>query len=282
MKQHSEWEWEIKPYQRWFSLNLKELYQYKDLLLRFVRRDIIASYQQTLLGPVWVFLQPLLTTLVYIIIFRKIARLSTGGIEPILFYLPGIILWTYFSECLMGTMYCFLHNAYLFSKVYFPRLIVPVSSILFHSFRLSIQLLLFLVIYIFFMLRDHSLHPTYAVLLLPFLLLMTAGFAFGLGLILSVVIAKYRDIDNIMQFMIRLFMFATPVVYPAAAFPEKFRFIIWLNPLTAIIETCRAGFFSNTVFPLEWLGWSALSTSVLVIFGLVLFKKQEAAIMDIV
>ncbi len=282
MEQHSEREWEIKPYQRWFSLNLKELFQYKDLLLRFVRRDIIASYQQTILGPVWVFLQPLLTTLVYIIVFRKIARLSTGGIEPILFYLPGIILWTFFSECLMGTMYCFLHNAYLFSKVYFPRLIVPLSTILFHSFRLSIQLLLFLVIYVFFMLRDHPLHPSSAILLLPLLLFMTAAFAFGLGLILSVVIVKYRDIDNIMQFLIRLFIFATPVVYPASVFPEKIRFLLWLNPLTAIIETCRAGFFSNGVVPLEWLSWSMLIISVLVIFGLVLFKKQEAAIMDIV
>src|SRR4249920_246633 len=123
MNKKSDWQWEISANHPWFRFNLKELFQYKDLLLRFVRRDIIASYQQTILGPVWVFLQPLLTTLVYFFVFRKIARLSTGGIEPILFYLPGIIIWTYFSECLMGTMYCFLHNAYLFSKVYFPRLI---------------------------------------------------------------------------------------------------------------------------------------------------------------
>src|SRR6516225_1770983 len=161
-----EWEWEIKPYRRWINLNLREIIQYKDLLLRFVRRDIIASYQQTILGPVWVFLQPLLTTLVYFIVFRKIAGVTTGGIPPILFYLPGIIMWTYFSECLTGIMYTFLHNAQFFKKIYFPRLIVPLSTILFNSFRLAIQLLLFIFIYVFFLIKGEELETGFPLLIL--------------------------------------------------------------------------------------------------------------------
>src|SRR5882724_5132964 len=151
MDKHTEWEWEIKPEERWFSLNLKDLLQYKDLLFRFVRRDILISYQQTILGPIWVFLQPLLTTLVYFIIFKRIANISTDNIPPILFYLPGTIIWTYFSECLNATMNTFFANAYIFRKVYFPRLITPIGAILFHSFRLSIQLMLFIFVYLFFL-----------------------------------------------------------------------------------------------------------------------------------
>jgi lipopolysaccharide transport system permease protein len=277
-----DWEWEIKPYRHWFNLNLKELVQYKDLLLRFVRRDIIASYQQTILGPVWVFLQPLLTTLVYFIVFRKIAGVSTGGIPPLLFYLPGIIMWTYFADCLTGIMYTFLHNAQLFNKIYFPRLIVPLSTILFNSFRLVIQLLLFILIYIFFLMKGEELETGFPLLILPILILMTAGFALGLGLIISVFISKYRDIDNILQFLIRLFMFATPVVYPASAFPQKLNFIIWLNPLTSVLETFRAAFFSNEPIHLQPLLWSGLFICVLVIAGLSIFRYHEASIMDIV
>jgi lipopolysaccharide transport system permease protein len=277
-----DWEWEIRPYRHWFNLNLKEIVQYKDLLFRFVRRDIIASYQQTILGPVWVFLQPLLTTLVYFIVFRKIAGVSTGGIPPILFYLPGIIMWTYFTDCLTGTMYTFLHNAQLFSKIYFPRLIVPLSVILFNSFRLGIQLLLFILIYLFFLIKGEDLETGFPLLILPLLILMTAGFALGLGLIISVFISKYRDIDNILQFLIRLFMFATPVVYPASAFPQKLNFIIWLNPLTSVLETCRAAFFSHEAIRLQPLFWSCLFICFLVMAGLSIFRYHEASIMDIV
>jgi lipopolysaccharide transport system permease protein len=277
-----KWEWEIKPQRRWINLNLKDIVQYKDLLFRFVRRDIIASYQQTILGPVWVFLQPLLTTLVYFIVFRKIAGISTSGIPPILFYLPGIIIWTYFSDCLTGIMYTFLHNAQLFNKIYFPRLIVPLSTILFNSFRLAIQFMLFILIYVFFLLKGEELETGFPLLILPVLILMTAGFAFGLGLIISVYISKYRDIDNILQFLIRLFMFATPVVYPASAFPEKLKFIIWLNPLTSVLETFRAAFFSHEPIMFGPLIWSFLFICMLVLVGLSLFRYHEATIMDVV
>ena len=277
-----DWEWEIRPHRHWFDLNLKEIVQYRDLLFRFVRRDIIASYQQTILGPIWVFLQPLFTTVVYFIVFRKIAGVSTGGIPPILFYLPGIIIWTYFSECLTGIMYTFVHNAQLFNKIYFPRLIVPLSTILFNSFRLAIQLLLFILIYLFFLIKGEELKPGIPLLILPVLILMTAGFALGLGLIISVFISKYRDIDNILQFLIRLFMFATPVVYPASVFTGNLRFLIWMNPLTSILETFRAAFFSHEAINYQALLWSCLFICLLVIAGLSIFRYREASIMDIV
>jgi lipopolysaccharide transport system permease protein len=282
MDTNTDWQWEIKPDENWFRLNLAELWQYKDLLFRLVRRDIIASYQQTILGPAWVFLQPLLTTLVYFIIFYRIANLSTDGIPPILFYLPGTLIWTYFSDCFIGTMYTFTQNAYIFNKVYFPRLIVPLSILLFHSFRLSIQLLLFTVVYLFFLIRYHNVHPSLSILILPVLILLTAGFAMGAGLIISVFTARYRDLDNISQFLLRLFMFAAPIVYPASKVPSKYMFLFWMNPLTPVIETFRSVFFTNGHIAVRFLGWSSLSVAVLLLVGLVLFKKQEIKVMDIV
>lgn len=279
---NTEWEWEIRPEERWFGLNLRELFQYKDLLFRFVRRDILATYQQTILGPIWVFLQPLLTTLVYFIIFTKIANIPTDGIPPILFYLPGGIIWTYFSECLNGTMNTFVNNAYIFRKVYFPRLIVPLSATLFHTFRLSIQLILFVLVYLFFMITRHDMSPSWWILVLPFLVLLTGAFAFGAGLIISVFTARYRDLDNILQFVLRLYMFAAPVVYPASIVPEKYKFIFWLNPLTSVIETCRAAFFSQHPVSVKYLLLTVLNVSIILVVGLALFRKHEIEIMDIV
>jgi lipopolysaccharide transport system permease protein len=279
---NTEWEWEIKPEERWFSLNLKDLLQYKDLLFRFVRRDILISYQQTILGPIWVFLQPLLTTLVYFIIFKKIANISTDNIPPILFYLPGSIIWTYFSECLNGTMNTFFANAYIFRKVYFPRLITPLSIILFHSFRLSIQLMLFVLVYLYFMIVHHNVTASWWILILPFLILITAVFSLGIGLIVSVFTAKYRDLDNILQFVLRLFMFAAPVVYPLSIVPEKYKLLFWLNPLTAVIETCRAAFFAPHIVYPGYLLLTMLSVGIILFIGLTLFRKREIEVMDVI
>jgi lipopolysaccharide transport system permease protein len=278
----SEWDWEIKHDQGWFNLNLREIFHYKDLLVRFVRRDVIASYQQTILGPVWVFLQPLLTTLVYFIIFTRIAKIPTDGIPPLLFYLPGSIIWTYFSDCLTGTMNTFVANAYIFNKVYFPRLIAPLSNVLFHTFRLSFQLIFFFLIYSFFLVFYHNVHPSFLILLLPILLLQTAIFALGAGLIISVITAKYRDLDNIINFLMRLFMFVSPIVYPVSIIPEKYKFIFWMNPLTAVIETFRAAFFSNHPVNVKYLLLSAINSLILLFAGLVLFHKREIKVMDVV
>jgi lipopolysaccharide transport system permease protein len=282
MKDKTAWQWEISPNRPWYQLNLRELIQYKDLLLRFVRRDILASYQQTILGPIWVFLQPLFTTFVYFIIFSRVAKIPTDGIPPFLFYLPGSIIWSYYSDCVTTTMNTFQYNAYIFNKVYFPRIIVPLSTILFHSFRISIQLLLFTGVYIFYSLHGTELQFSWQIFLAPFMILIAACFALGCGLIVSVLTAKYRDLDNIMLFMLRLFMFAAPVVYPASLIPEKYKFFFWLNPLTPVIEIFRTAFFKPHPLPLFYLSLSLFSTMVILIIGIILFNKKEIQIMDVI
>lgn len=281
MKQNESWDWEIRADTKWFDWHLREIVSYKDLLFRFVRRNLIASYQQTILGPFWVFIQPVLTTLVYYIIFGKVVKISTGGIPPVLFYLSGILFWSFFSDCLNGTMYTFLQNANIFSKVYFPRLVVPVSNVISHSIRIGIQLLLFIVIYLYNA-TTTGLTGNYYIFITPLLLLLTAGFGLGAGLIISVFTAKYRDLDYALQFLLRLFMFATPVVYPASIVPAKYQFVFWLNPLTVITETFRAAYFSNE--PVHYLRLALGTTEVLLLLvaGITLFKKKELKIMDVV
>ena len=280
MKKEREWDWEVKPDEGWFQLQMGELLHYKDLLLRFVRRDIIASYHQTILGPLWVFLQPILTTLVYFVVFSRIAHLPTDGIPPFLFYLPGSIMWTYFSDCLNATMNTFTQNALLFSKVYFPRLIAPLSMILFQSFRLSIQVLLFLTVYIAYFFSHQVVNPSAWIILFPFLVFITACVGLGLGLLISVFTARYRDLDNILQIIVRLLMFATPVVYPISMVPAKYQFLFWLNPLTVVIETFRSIFFTHHAIEMGHLLWSAVSAVLILFAGLILFRKREIKVMD--
>ena len=282
MEKKEAWQWEISSNRPWYRFNLRELFQYKDLMLRFVRRDILASYQQTLLGPVWVFLQPLFTTFVYFIIFSRVAKIPTDGIPPFLFYLPGSIIWSYYADCVTTTMNTFQYNAYIFNKVYFPRLIVPLSTVLFHLFRISIQLLLFTGVYIFYYLHGASLHLSWQILLAPVMIGIAACFALGCGLIVSVLTAKYRDLDNIMLFMLRLFMFAAPVVYPASLIPGKYKFFFWLNPLTPVIEIFRTSFFKPQGLPLPYLFLSVLTTGIVLITGIILFNKREIQIMDVI
>jgi lipopolysaccharide transport system permease protein len=282
MEKKADWQWEISANRAWFNLNLRELFHYKDLLFRFVRRDIIASYQQTILGPIWVFLQPLFSTFVFFIIFSRVAKIPTDGMPPFLFYLPGTIIWSYYADCVNATMNTFLINAYIFNKVYFPRIIVPLSSILFHSFRISIQLLLFLVVCSIYAMKGSPLHFNWQILIVPVMILVTACFALGCGLIISVLTAKYRDLDNITQFMLRLFMFAAPVVYPASLIPLKYKFLFWLNPLTPVIEIFRSSFFKPHPLPIPYLLLSLLTTFIVLMTGIILFSKREIQIMDVI
>jgi lipopolysaccharide transport system permease protein len=282
MDQRKEWEWEIRGEEKWLAWNLGEIRQYKDLLLRFVRRDLLANYQQTVLGPFWILFQPVLTTLVYFVIFGRIAKISTDGSPAFLFYLPGIIIWNFFSDCLTGTMYTFLNNSAVFSKVYFPRLILPLSSIITHAIRLSVQLVLFFIIYLFYFFRGELGAPTGALLLLPLLILITAAFSLGGGLIVSVFTAKYRDLDYTLQFILRLFMFASPVVFPASIVPERYRILFWLNPLTPVIETFRAACLTHAPVLGGYLWVSVLSRSILLVLGISLFKRWDWGIMEII
>lgn len=283
MDKDKEWDWEIRARENWFSWHLTEIWQYKDLLFRLVRRDLLANYQQTILGPLWILFQPILTTLVYFVIFGRIAKISTDGAPPILFYLPGIIMWSFFSDCLTGAMYVFLNNAAVFSKVYFPRLIMPLSNIIAQSVRLGIQLVLFLAVYLYYFMDHRVPPPSSAALLLPFLVLLTAAFSLGSGLIISVLTARYRDLDYALQFILRLFMFATPVVYPTSIVPDKYKFLFWLNPLTPVIETFRTSFLihdGNIYY--GYLLVSLLSVSIILLAGIALFKKHELKVMDII
>ena len=275
------WDWEVKTQQPWFKLGIRELFKCKDLIFRFSKRDLLASYQQTLIGPLWVVVQPLLTTLTYVLIFSHVARISTDDVPPILFYLPGVILWNFFSECLTGTMNTFQYNAHIFNKVFFPRLTVPVSQVITCSLRMVIQLVIFFVIYGVYLLND-SLQINGLIVLFPVCLLLCAGFAFGAGLMISVAMAKYRDLETVTQFALRLFMFATPVVYPSTIVPDAWKWLFWLNPLTPAIETIRHGFFGSPEISWNAFLIAVLSVSALVIIGLIVFKRNEIKVMDVV
>lgn len=278
----NEWEWEIDPGRHWFRWELGAIAGYKDLLFRLVRRDLLASYQQTVLGAFWILLQPILTTLVYWVIFGRIVKVSTDGTPPLLFYLSGIVCWNFFSDCLGGTMYTFLTNAALFNKVYFPRLIVPFSGVMAHAVRLGVQLLLFFGIYGYFFARGAVSAPGPGWLLLPLVFVLTGLFGLGMGLIVSVLTAKYRDLDYTLQFVLRLWMFASPVVYPAQLVKGAYKEWFWLNPLTPLIETFRAVCFGREVVNYSYLTVCALTVLVILAVGVSVFKRQERRLTDFI
>jgi len=278
----SDWKWEITSGQKWFELGLKEVYAYRGLVLRFVRRDLLASYQQTIIGPIWMFLQPLLATLIYVVVFGNFAKIPTDGVPKILFYLSGTILWNFFFDSLSGTMYTFITNAHIFNKVYFPRLVMPVSNVATQTIRLSIQSLLFIIIYFFYVIVYDKFSLNISLLIIPFLVVLTAAFALGSGLIIAVFTAKYRDVDTFLQYVLRLLMFASPVVFPSSIVPLKFKFLFWLNPLTPIIETFRAVFFNQGAIQYNYLLIATVNVFILLVVGLVLFKRREIAVMDII
>jgi len=277
-----EWEWEIDPQYHWFRWELGAIARYKDLLYRLVRRDLLANYQQTILGPFWILVQPVLTTLLYWVIFGRIVKVSTNGAPPLPFYLSGIICWNFFADCLGGTMYTFITNSAIFSKVWFPRLLVPLSVLLAHSLRLAIQLGLFILLYGYFYWRGQLPAPGIGWLALPLVLLMTGIFGLGVGLIVSVLTAKYRDLDYSLQFILRLWMFASPVFYPAAIIPSGLAMWFWLNPLTPLIETFRTLCFGRGELPAGSLCIAAGMVLLVLIVGVALFKRHETSLTDIV
>lgn len=280
MKQKKEWDWEITSGNTPWRIGLAEIFHYKDLLLRFTQRDLSVRYKQTIIGPMWNLLQPLLTTVVYFFVFGKIANLSTDGAPAILFFLSGTILWSFFSDCFFSVQTTFIGNAHIFSKVYFPRLVVPLSSILTHSYRLLIHLILFWLIYLFFFFYRQDVLVTWQIVLLPVMVIVAGGFAFGLGLIASVLVAKYRDLDHVTQILLRLFMFATPVIYPVSIVPEKYKIWLWLNPLTWVIETFRGAFLNGKETSFVYMLVCLVAVSIVSLIGIVLFRKRELKVMD--
>lgn len=280
VENETKWEWEIVPEQKWYKLHLREVWDYRDLMITFFRRELLSGYNQTIIGIFWIVLQPILTTIFYFIVFSRIVKVPTDNTPPILFFMVGSIIWSFFSDCLSGTMYSFLYNAHIYNKVYFPRLVVPLSMIVNHLLRFAIQFILFLIVYTVYAVFYMHIWPSPAVLLIPLLIMQAAAFAFGSGLILSVYVARYRDVEHITNFMLRLFMFVTPVVYPSSIVPENFRVLFWLNPLTPVIESFRAVFFNHTPLNLNYIMINTLTVFVMLSVGVILFKRKEIKVMD--
>jgi lipopolysaccharide transport system permease protein len=282
-QQFEQWDMVIEPREKMWSLRLNEVWRYRDLLMLLVRRDFVAFYKQTILGPVWFFAQPLLTTLMYLLIFGKIAALSTDGVPGLLFYLSGVTCWGYFSESLTKTAETFIANANIFGKVYFPRLVIPISIIISNLIRLGIQFLLFILVWIYYIaFTNENVHPNWAIALLPLLVALMALLGLGLGIIFSALTTKYRDLRFLLTFGIQLLMFATPVVYPLSIAPQKYKWLIIANPFTAIVETFRYAFTGAGTFSWYNLGYSTVISIVIVLFGAIVFNRTERTFMDTV
>ncbi len=272
----------INSKQSVFDLNLREVWNYRDLLLMLVKRDFITFYKQTILGPLWFIVQPLLTTAIYVILFGNIAKLSTDGMPQILFYLSGITVWNYFSESLTKTSTVFTANAGMFGKVYFPRLIMPLSIVASSLMKFAVQFGIFLLVLLYYVVFTDTVRPNAWMLITPVLILMMAAFALGLGMIFSSMTTKYKDLTFLLTFGIQLFMYITPVVYPISALPEKFRFLVYFNPLSPIFECFRYAFLGAGSFDPMALVWSGVLIAGLVVAGTVIFNKVEKSFMDTV
>ena len=273
----------IKPQNKLFEIDFKEIWRYRDLLVMFIKRDIVTQYKQTILGPTWYFIQPALTTIMYMVVFGGIAGISTDGLPQPLFYLAGIVLWQYFSECLNKTSATFTQNQHIFGKVYFPRLISPLSNILSNLVRMSIQFLLFLIVYVYYVAVGVDVMPNTYALLLPLLIVMLAGLSLGFGIIISSMTTKYRDLTILFTFIVQLWMYATPVIYPLSTITnDKIRMLMGINPLTSIFEAFKYGMLGVGQFSWGGLGYSFGFMVVLLLVGVVVFNKVQRSFMDTV
>jgi lipopolysaccharide transport system permease protein len=269
----------------WFRIPWREIVQYRDLLFLLVRRDFISRYKQTVLGPLWFVLQPLMTTLVFTVIFNKVAKISTDQLPPVLFYMCGLLAWGYFAQCLSGTSTTFVSNAGLFGKVYFPRLIIPLSVVISNLMSFVIQLVTFFAFWVwfkFFTLSGGTFHFTAVFFALPALLLLTAAIGLGVGLWMSALTAKYRDFSHLAVFLTQLWMFATPVVYPLSEVPQKWQWVSALNPMTVVVEAYRYALLGTGTVSGLYLAISALMTVFLLVSGILIFTKTEKTFIDTV
>jgi lipopolysaccharide transport system permease protein len=282
--QTNHWDLEIKPKSSFSDVSFKEVWQYRDLMLLFVKRDFAAQFKQTILGPLWHLIQPVLTTIMFLLIFHKIAGIKTDGIDPILFYMSSITIWNYFSACFTNTANTFTANASIFGKVYFPRLVIPLSVVLSNMAKLAIQFGLLLVAMIYMaIVRDVPFYFGINWLLLPVLVLIMAGMGLGLGIIISSLTTKYRDFTVLITFGVQLLMYATPVPYPISVLASKsYGWIVALNPLSAVVEGFRYALFNTETFTVSSLTYSILFTAVVLFIGVMIFSKVEKTFMDTV
>jgi lipopolysaccharide transport system permease protein len=279
------WDLEIKPTGSLFDLKLKDVWHYRDLLLLLVRRDFVSFYKQTVLGPLWFFVQPIITILVYNLIFSNLAGIKTDELPGPLFYLAGTIIWNYFADCLTKTSTVFKDNSAILGKVYFPRLIMPLSIVFSNLIRFGVQFILFIVLLFYYSLTGYPIAPNACLLLFPALILMIAALGLGFGMIISAVTTKYRDLAFVVSFGVPLLMYTTTVIYPLSEVVKKYSGYSWLikfNPLTAVIETCRYGFLGKGSFSWDLLLYSGLFTIVILLTGIVVFNKVEKTFVDTV
>ncbi len=285
MNQPEDWTLIIEPKGKLLSLNLKELWRYKDLLEMYIKRDIVTFYKQTILGPLWFFIQPIFTTIIFMFVFGGLAGIPTDGIPQALFYLSGITLWNYFSDTLTKTSDTFLQNQAIFGKVYFPRLIAPLSITMTGLIKMFIQFGLFAIVYIWFFMKGVDVKPNIYALLFPVLLLILANLSLGFGIIISSMTTKYRDLKFLITFAVQLWMYATPVIYPLSVMQgnyEKYMWLIQANPVTAVMETFKYGFLGQGTFTWLSLGYSLLVSFIVLFLGIIVFNKVERSFMDVI
>lgn len=279
----------IKPRTGLFEVNLKEIWDYRDLMSLFVKRNIITQYKQTILGPLWYVIQPAITVIMYMVVFGGIAGIPTDGVPQPLFYLAGVCMWQYFADCLTKTSNTFVNNSGIFGKVYFPRLIMPISDTLSNLVRFGIQVGLFIIVYIYYAFVDSAAMPNWYLMLFPVLVLLMAGLALGFGIIISSMTTKYRDLQILFTFIVQLWMYATPIVYPLSQVRGKIvagfnlETLMCINPVTPVIETFKYGALGAGEFiGWGWLAYSFLFTAVLLVLGIVIFNKVQKSFMDTV
>lgn len=284
-KDNKEWLFEITPKNNFFSLNFKEIWQYRDLLFLFVKRDIITVYKQTVLGPLWYLIQPLFTSVTFTIIFNNVAGIKTGGIPSFLFNLAGVTVWNYFTACLNGTSDTFKANASIFGKVYFPRIITPLSIVISNLIKFGIQFLIFILFFIFYYFQGYNLTLNISVLFFPILIAVMGILGLGLGMVISSMVTKYRDLSNLVTFGVQLLMYLSAVMYPMALVLDKlpkFGWLVHYNPLAYIIETARYMLLNTGEISVLGLGYTLLVTIAVFFGGLLIFNKTEKSFIDTV
>jgi lipopolysaccharide transport system permease protein len=279
----ADWTEVIEPRIGLLDLRLGDVWRYRDLVMMFVRRDFVSTYKQTILGPIWFFIQPLLTTITFLVIFSRVAKLPTDGLPPIVFYLAGVTIWGYFSQTFTATSTVFITNAAIFGKVYFPRLTMPVSIVISNIVRFLIQFGLFIVIWLYYVIRGGStINPNWLIILTPLLLIIMGVMSLGLGMIFSSLTTKYRDLSLLLAFGMQLLMYATPVIYPLSSIPIKYKWLILANPMSAVVETFRYAFLGSGTFKWEYLTYSAGFALLSLFVGTIIFNKVEKSFTDTV
>ena len=282
-EKEQEWTTVIKPSKSLFDVDFKEIWKYRDLWSMYVLRNITTQYKQTILGPLWFLIQPGITVVMYMVVFGGIAQIPTDGLPQPLFYLAGVCMWQYFANCLNSTSSTFVANAGVFGKVYFPRLITPLATVTSELVRLGIQLLLFLCVYLYFIFSGVQVAPNWALCLFPLLVVMLAGLGLGFGVIVSSLTTKYRDLTVFFSFIVQVWMYGTPIIYPLSTITnEKLRLIMTLNPITSIIETFKFGALGVGTFSWWALGYSFLFMIVVLALGILIFNKVQRSFMDTV